>query len=93
MNDLPLDWVVTTDRKCIQLADIVVFHLPTLADELESDIEKQDKQIWVSCFWESEKNDLLINDPDINNLFDQSVILRQDEELKIYLLIGLCRDI
>lgn len=93
MNDLPLDWVVTTDRKCIQLADIVVFHLPTLANELESDIEKQNKQIWVSCFWESEKNDSLINDPDINNLFDQSVILRQDEELEIYLLIGLCRDI
>ena len=69
-GDIPDDWIITTDRKYFQQADVVVFLLPDLYVEVEYDIEKPEKQVWVGWYFESEKNNLLILDPEFRELFD-----------------------
>jgi len=54
--DVPNDWVITTDRRFLQQADVVVFYLPTLQQELESDLNKLEKQIWVGWNMEAKIN-------------------------------------
>jgi glycosyltransferase involved in cell wall biosynthesis len=90
-EDVPADWVITTDRRYFQQADIVVFHLPGLQQELENDLNKPDGQIWISRYLESEKNLPLLHDPEIREIFDLWIIYRQDEEQKEHPLIRLCR--
>ena len=81
IEDVPVDWVITTDRKYFQQATIVVFHLPTLHYELENDQDKLEGQTWVSWHLESEKDDLGINDPEINELFDLLISDPQDSKI------------
>lgn len=45
---LPADCVLTTDRRYLRTADMVVFHLPDLHKELKEDLEKQEGQKWVA---------------------------------------------
>lgn len=81
IEDVPVDWVITTDRKYFQQANTVVFHLPTLHYELENDLDKLEGQTWVSWHLESEKDDLGINDPEINELFDLLISDPQDSKI------------
>ena len=90
IEDVPVDWVITTDRKYFQQATIVVFHLPTLHYELENDLDKLEGQTWVSWHLESEKDDPGINDPEISELFDLSISDPQDSERKQHPLLSLC---
>ena len=90
IEDIPVDWVITTDRKYFQQATIVVFHLPTLHYELENDLDKLEGQTWVSWYLESEKDDPEINDPEISELFDLSISDPQDSERKQHPLLSLC---
>ena len=90
IEDVPVDWVITTDRKYFQQATIVVFHLPTLHYELENDLDKLEGQTWVSWYLESEKDDPEINDPEISELFDLSISDPQDSERKQHPLLSLC---
>ena len=89
---VPVDWVITTDRKYFQQATIVVFHLPTLHYELENDLDKLEGQTWVSWHLESEKDDPGINDPEISELFDLSISDPQDSEGEQHPLLRLCRN-
>ena len=84
IEDIPVDWVITADRKYFQQATIVVFHLPTLHYELENDL--------VSWHLESEKDDPGINDPEISELFDLSISDPQDSEGEQHPLLRLCRN-
>ncbi|WP_455629030.1 hypothetical protein [Parabacteroides chinchillae] len=92
IEDIPIDWVITTDRKYFQQAALIVFHLPGLYQELETDLDKQEGQMWISWFLESEKNDPLINDPEIKDVFDLSISYCKDNEQKEHPLIYLCRN-
>lgn len=92
IEDIPIDWVITTDRKYFQQANLVVFHLPSLGGEIENDIEKQEGQIWASWYLSSEENDLLVNDLEINELFDISINDQQKRGLKEHPLLTLCHD-
>lgn len=92
IEDVPVDWVITTDRKYFQQATIVVFHLPTLHYELENDLDKLEGQTWVSWYLESEKDDPGINDPEISELFDLSISDPQDSEGEQHPLLRLCRN-
>ena len=92
IEDVPVDWVITTDRKYFQQATIVVFHLPTLHYELENDLDKLEGQTWVSWHLESEKDDPGINDPEISELFDLSISDPQDSEGEQHPLLRLCRN-
>ncbi len=93
-NDLfPDDWVVTTDRRFFQQADLVVFHLPTLNQELEYDLDKREGQTWVSWYYESEKDNYLIANPEINDIFDLSICYKQNDDENEDLLVCLCRNV
>jgi len=69
-EDVPNDWVITTDRKFLQQADVVVFHLPNLGQELDKDLDKPDEQIWIGWRMEVGKNYPFLNDPEVKELFD-----------------------
>lgn len=70
IENVPADWVITTDRLYLQQADVVVFHLPGLFHEMEFDIEKKQWQIWVAWYLGSEKNYPWILCPEIADNFD-----------------------
>ena len=92
IEDVPVDWVITTDRKYFQQANTVVFHLPTLHYELENDLDKLEGQTWVSWHLESEKDDPGINDPEISELFDLLISDPQDSEGEQHPLLRLCQN-
>jgi glycosyltransferase involved in cell wall biosynthesis len=94
IEDVPSGWVITTDRRYFQQADVIVFHLPDLLEELENDLNKPEGQIWASLYLNSENYYAWINDTDISELFDFWIIYQQDPELKKeHPLIELCRTI
>ena len=91
---VPDDWLITTDRRYFQQADVVVFYIPDLIQELENDLEKPEGQIWVA--WqlaETEKNYPWINYPEFKELFDLQVYYPEDESQKEHPVIQLCRTI
>ena len=69
-EDVPSDWVITTDRRYLQEADVVVFHIPYLIQELEKDIVKPEKQIWVGWYMEAENKYPELRNPEVTDLFD-----------------------
>jgi len=91
-NDIPLNYIITTDRKYLTQADVVVFYLPDLSNELEEDIEKSEGQIWVA--WDAEyfEHSSWNNEPDFANLFDLWIDYPQDVE-KYHPFIRLCEEI
>ena len=91
---VPADWLITIDRRYFKQADVVVFYLPDLAQELEDDLDKPEGQIWVAWHLaETEKNYPWVNDPEIKNVFDLQVYYPEDEIQKEHPLIQLCRTI
>ena len=69
-EDVPSDWVITTDRRYLQEADVIVFHIPYLIQELENDIVKPEKQIWVGWYMEAENKYPELRNPEVTDLFD-----------------------
>lgn len=70
LKDIPQDFMITTDRGMLNEVDAVVFHLPSLFEEMEEDVEKKDGQIWIAWNLECEINRPLFNKPEITELFD-----------------------
>lgn len=64
------DILITFDRKHIDCADVVVFHLPTLEFDLEDDLDKQEHQRWVGWTLECEENYPFIKNTEFMSLFD-----------------------
>jgi glycosyltransferase involved in cell wall biosynthesis len=92
IEDVPADWAITTDRRYFSQADVVVFHLPGLQQEVENDLDKPEGQIWASWYLESEGNHPLFNDPEIKDIFDLWISCRQDEDQEEHPLLRLCRN-
>jgi len=80
-EDVPNDWVITADRRFLQDADAVVFHLPNIGQELENDLVKPDKQVWVGWCMEAEKNYPFLKDPEVRELFDLWMGYEQDSDV------------
>jgi len=70
VKEYPGDWVVTADRRYFRQADAVVFYLPQLYYEIDSDIEKPEEQIWLARYAELDKNHPKIEDMEIRETFD-----------------------
>ena len=81
IEDVPSGWLVTTDRRYLQMADSVVFHLPDVRQEMECDLEKPQGQIWVAWYLESEENYPWIREPTIAEMFDIKMSYRQDADV------------
>ena len=69
------DWTLTTDRRYLRRADVVVFYLPTLYQELESDLEKPEGQLWIRWHGASELEHPLVKDSDTAALFDLTIVV------------------
>jgi len=89
IEDVPVDWVITTDRRYLQQVNVVVFYLPDLHQELEYDLDKPEGQIWVSWYLEPEIDHPLMNEPEIRDTFDLW-ITHQPDDKKEHTLIYLC---
>jgi hypothetical protein len=62
--------MITTDRYYLSRADVVIFHLPTLYDELDGDLDKPDGQLWVAWSLECDENYPPLKDDDFMSIFD-----------------------
>ena len=67
-EDFPPGYTLMTDPALLDIADVVVFFLPTL--KVGQDIEKREGQIWVAWSTECEQHYPQYEDPDISRLFD-----------------------
>jgi len=92
-QDVPADWVITTDRRYFKQACVAVFHLPGLYQVFENDLEKQKGQIWVSWYLESETGNAWIENPELSDTFDFWLCYRQDNEQKEHPLVHVCRKV
>jgi len=70
VNDIPQNFIITLDRKYLTPADVVVFYLPELFMELDSDLKKPDGQLWVAWNLYPFEDPPWNNLPDFTNLFD-----------------------
>ena len=69
-DQIPEEFIISTDQSLLQQADAVLFHLPTLYQELDRDIEKPDGQLWVAWSMECEVNYPWTKYPEIAGTFD-----------------------
>lgn len=69
-GQVPEGMLITSDRKYLARADVVVFHLPTLEFDLEGDLEKSPGQRWVGWTLECEENYPFIKSTEFMSLFD-----------------------
>jgi len=91
-DDVPADWIITTDRRYIFQADVVVFHLPDMQQNMESDLHKLKEQIWVAWCLKSEKNHPFIKSPEVRVMFDLWMSSKQVKN-KDHPFVRLCREI
>jgi hypothetical protein len=69
-EEVPDDCIITTDRHYFSQADAVVFHMPTLHNEFEDDLDKRDGQLWIAWSLECEENYPFLKDTEFMSLFD-----------------------
>ena len=85
IEDVPADWVVTTDRRYVQQADAVVFRLPDLYLELETELNRPHGQLWVGWYFESDEETYSwLDDPEIRSMFDLWMGNREDADVHIH---------
>ena len=90
-SDVPSNWLITNDRQCFHQADMVVFYLPGLLQEMDNDLEKSENQIWVGWFLKSDLKYQWINNPEIIDIFDVLEDYSLDEIQNGFHLVRLCR--
>lgn len=66
-------WTCSSDRSLLTEADVVLFHLPTLADSMPDELTRDEHQLWVSWKYKSEQTGLWLN-PEIEGFFDLFII-------------------
>jgi hypothetical protein len=89
---IPAGWAITTDRHYFRQAHAVVFHLPSLYQVLENELEKPEAQIWISWYLESETGSLWVENPEIA-VFDHWICYQTDDEQQEHPLVQLFREI
>ncbi len=81
IQKIPDDCIITTDRRFLPAADLVVFHLPDLSNEMEEDLDKPEGQKWVAWSLECEENYPFLKDPEFMELFDYKMSYHQDADV------------
>lgn len=79
--NIPKGFKLTEDRSLFDVADAIVFHMPTL--ELEEDLTKGENQIWIYWSMECEKHYPHLNTTDILGLFDIKMTYKQDSDVVV----------
>jgi len=78
-EDIPENYVITTDRSLMNKAVAVVFHLPSLKPGIS--IGKHNGQIWVAWSMECESHYPNMSDPSFMSRFDLSMTYRLDSDI------------
>jgi len=81
LSDVPDGWVITTDQRYFQQADVVVFHLPNLQKELEYNLHKTQGQIWVAWNMESIRNYPRFNEYELRKPYDLWMSYQQNADI------------
>ena len=81
LSCLPAGYVLTLDRKYLDQAFAVVFHLPGLYEHLYGDLEKRDGQIWVRWNMEPDCNFNWMQQLDQLNVFDFRMDYHPDADI------------
>ena len=92
-EDVPPGWVITTDRHYFEQAAAVVFHLPSLYQLLNNALDKQEGQVWISWYLESEIESAWIEDAKIRKKFDCWMCYQEDDKPQEHPLARLCRKV
>ena len=79
-EDIPQEWIITTDRKYFSRADAVVFYLPHLHMETGDDLEKREDQVWVAWYPEPEEDYPWLKDEESKELFDILMSYKQEAD-------------
>jgi len=82
-HELPEDYVITTERRFMDEAAAVVFHLPTLPPGLFTGggIDKKSGQVWVAWYVECEAHYPYLSDPLFMSRFDLTMSHRQEADI------------
>lgn len=81
LERIPAGYQFTTDRKCFHDADMVVFHLPTLRENIDVDLEKPESQKWVGWSLECEENYSFMKDDEFMSVFDYKMTYHQNADV------------
>lgn len=83
VNELPEGYVITIDRRFMDEAAAVVFHLPTLPTSLFTNggVRKRSGQVWVAWYMECEDNYPYMADPVFMSRFDLRMSYRPDADI------------
>ena len=93
VENVPKNWVITTDRRFFTQAVAVVFHIPTLRMEIEGDLEKREGQVWICRYTALEKESSGVNNQKLREVIDLWICIPQDETQQKHPLVQLCRDV
>lgn len=82
-HELPEHYVITTERRFMDEAAAVVFHLPTLPPGLFTGggIDKKSGQVWVAWYVECEAHYPYLSDPLFMSRFDLIMSHRQEADI------------
>jgi glycosyltransferase involved in cell wall biosynthesis len=81
IEDVPADWVITTDRRYMQEANAVVFFFPDFLYDLEFDLDKPEGQVWIAWYMVSEKKHPWVSELEIKSVFDLWMGYRMDSDV------------
>lgn len=81
-DQVPSNFIFTTDRALFDLADTVVFHIPTLDSAIDTDLEKKEGQLWVAWTLECEENYTFVKRHEFMELFDLWISYHQDADVQ-----------
>jgi len=83
--DIPEPYMLTTDRRFMQEATAVVFHLPSLPPRLflHGRLRKKKGQIWVAWFMECEAHYPHLGSPSFMSCFDLTMSYHPDADIVV----------
>jgi hypothetical protein len=83
VNELPEGYAITIDKRFMDEAAAVVFHLPTLPPSLFTDggVGKRSGQVWVAWYMECEANYPQMDNPEFMSRFDPRMSHRLDADI------------
>lgn len=86
-TDIPVEeeFELVTDRKYLQEADAVVFHMPGISetDHLLNGHQKKEGQLWVFWSMECEENYKWQQRPEVRSRFDLTMTYRMDSDVPV----------
>lgn len=80
-EEIPEDFVITTDRHYLESAVAVIFHLPTLREEINDELCKPEGQIWVAWTLECEENYPWTKKTQFKDIFDFWMSYHKDDDI------------